>query len=207
MLSDASADAMYPPKRESDVSLLDFLASIVGSIAWPSAMFASVYLFRRELVPLLPLLRVRHKDWDVGFDRLEDAGKTADHFPPPPPDALPPPTSEVKDTFEQLVEHHPRAAILDARADLEQAVREAAVKLGIDNASDRTLTSLIRSMGGRVPDEVVRVLESLRQLGNNAAHNADTTSITPHEARLFRSIADKVIASLAGIRKVRRDIA
>ena len=43
----------------------------VASLAWPAAFVFAVWLFRKELVGLLPLLRVKHKDWEASFDRAE----------------------------------------------------------------------------------------------------------------------------------------
>src|SRR5437879_4886551 len=56
-----------------------FVASLVQSIAslgWPIAIVLAVWLFRDQLIKLLPLLRVKHKDWEASF-RLEEAEREA----------------------------------------------------------------------------------------------------------------------------------
>ena len=64
-----------------------FIAAIlqsVVSLAWPAAIFGSVWLFRDKLRTLLPLLRMKYKDLDVSF-RLDEAEKEAAKIPPTPP--------------------------------------------------------------------------------------------------------------------------
>ena len=54
------------------MGLLEFIASIVKSCAWPFVVGFVVYLFRKEIKPLLPYarLRLKHNDTEVDF-RLE----------------------------------------------------------------------------------------------------------------------------------------
>ena len=52
------------------MNALEFVASIVNSVAWPTAVFASVYLFRHELGRVLEGLRsVRYKEFRAEFGR------------------------------------------------------------------------------------------------------------------------------------------
>ena len=109
-----------------------FIAAIfqsLASLAWPIALVTCVVLFKERLHSLLPFLRLKHKDTEISF-RLEQAEKKSAEIAqgelnPPPPDLLP--TPEEKSRFEKVAEHSPRAAILEKRAELEQAMRSIAM--------------------------------------------------------------------------------
>src|SRR2546423_948763 len=95
-------------------------ASIIQSLvslAWPAAIVFAVLIFRERLGRLLPLLHVKHKDWEASF-RLDQAEKEAAALPPQGPDVSEP-TPEEKTKFEQIAELSPSAAIMDLRRELE----------------------------------------------------------------------------------------
>jgi hypothetical protein len=83
----------------------------VVSLAWPAAVFGSVWLFRDKLRTLLPLLRMKYKDLDLSF-RLDEAEREAAKIPPTPPSPDLEPTPEEKTRFERLARISPRAADL-----------------------------------------------------------------------------------------------
>src|SRR5258708_28051159 len=100
----------------------------LASLAWPVAFVVVVCVFRKELVKLLPRIRVKHNKWDVSF-RLDDAEETLRKLPPPPPpEPESEPTEEEDSKFEKVLEASPRAAILEARVDVEEAVRSLACR-------------------------------------------------------------------------------
>ena len=109
-----------------------FSASIIQSLvslAWPAAVIVCVWLFRTQLAMLLPNLRVKHKDWEISF-RLNEAEKAAAKLPTAPDALEPPPTPEEKSRFHQIAKLSPRAAILEMRATLEEAIRSSLTQWG-----------------------------------------------------------------------------
>jgi len=121
-----------------------FIAAIFQSLislAWPAALVVCVLLFREKLNALLPLLRMKYKDLDISF-RLDKAEEEAAALPPPPPDVAVPsePTPEEESRFEQIAEISPRAAIVDLRRELEQAVVAAAEQHGLQGSPSKQLT-------------------------------------------------------------------
>jgi hypothetical protein len=70
---------------------------------------------------LMPHLRLKYKDLDVSF-RLDKAEEAASQLPPAA-QASDQPTPEERSRFEQLARISPRAAILEMRSDLEEALR------------------------------------------------------------------------------------
>jgi Domain of unknown function (DUF4145) len=177
-----------------------FFASIfqsLVSLAWPAAFVIAVMLFRERLRSLLPLLRVKHKDFEASF-RLEQAEKEAALLPPTVPRLEAQPTPEEKSKFEQIAELSPRAAILETRSDVEEAVRSYADAVGYEARKTLTflpLVRLLRSKGYLDPTSSA-LLDDLRVIGNNAAHGTDQV-FTKEDALRYRSLADQVINQLS----------
>jgi Domain of unknown function (DUF4145) len=165
------------------------------SLAWPVALVISVLLFRDKLGPLLPFLRVKHKDWEASF-RLEQAEKEAAALPPRP--EQPEPTPEEKDRIEKLAEISPRAAILELRTELENIVRFLAQRYGSQTASPLTLAVATRVLRSKkiIDPHTSALLDDLRAIGNSAAHGTEN-QFTKEDAMRFKSLVDVVTAQLA----------
>jgi hypothetical protein len=176
-----------------------FIASIFSSIvslAWPAALFACVWLFREKLNTLLPLLHMKYKELDVSF-RFHQAEKEAALLPPSPDVAEEKPTPEEKDKFEHIAEISPRAAILEVRSDIEEALRSLARSAKLLTPRVQSMLGLMRLLRSRdvINVQTSALLDDLRVLGNNAAHSPDT-EFTKEEALRYRSLANQAIAHL-----------
>src|SRR5258708_5674601 len=105
-----------------------FIAAVfqsIASLAWPLAFFCAVFVFREQLRGLLPRFQLKYKDAEASF-RLDEAAKEVASLPPRPIDADAQPTPEEIDKFMRLADISPRAAILEMRSELEEAVRRLA---------------------------------------------------------------------------------
>jgi hypothetical protein len=174
-----------------------FIASIVQSLvslAWPAALVACVWLFRAKLNELLPLLKLKHGDWEASF-RLDDAEKEAENLPPAPQIQ---PTPEEQSKFDTLADHAPRAAILEARHELEDAIKRLAFLYQATDSKNVSLLNAIRAMRakGAIDEHVSAVLDDLRAIGNRAAHDA-RSEFTSEEAHRYRRLVDRVIADVS----------
>lgn len=182
------------------MNIFEFIASLVKSLvslAWPAALVASVWLFRDKINELLPLVRMRYKDFDISF-RLDQAEEEAAALPPPPPgEEISEPTEEEKSRFEEIAERSPRAAILEARADVEEALRQLAHRADVSKAGMQSFLRLTRELRshGKIGSETAALLDDLRALGNAAAHRGDVV-LTKEEALRYRSLADQAIVRL-----------
>jgi hypothetical protein len=167
------------------------------SLAWPAAVFGSVWLFRDKLRALLPLLRMKYKEFDVSF-RLDEAEKEAAKIPPTPPSPDLEPTPEERTRFEQLAKISPRAAIVEIRSELEEAVKGVLQRRG--RFLDKPVTTLAATRilrGEKVIDEATSaLLDDLRVIGNDAVHNGNR-EFTMDEALRVRKLADQVIQHLS----------
>jgi hypothetical protein len=170
------------------------------SLAWPVALVIAVALFRGRLSQLLPLLRVKHKDTEISF-RLDQAEQELKQIPPPEP-AVPalPPTPEEKTRFEQIADISPRAAILEKRSDLEQTITKLAEPYILQHSpgsgKSHTLLEAIRVLRKEkiIDDKTSAVLDDLRVIGNQAAHQPEEPSVNNKVTALrFGKLVDTLL--------------
>jgi hypothetical protein len=177
-----------------------FLASVlqsVVSLAWPAALFACVWLFRERLNALLPLLRMKYKDLDLSFYRWESAEKEVAKLTASPEAIEAKPTPEETNKFEKIAKLSPRAALLEMRVNLEEAVRSFAQAIGMRTTSPYVnYASLIRNLRQNelIDANTSALLDDLRAIGNAAAHNQSDP--TEQDALRFRDMAERLIWQL-----------
>jgi hypothetical protein len=141
--------------------------------------------------------RVRHKDWEASF-RRDKAEAEAKKLPVAPFDLETELTPEEKSRFEQIARVAPREAILEAGAQLEEAVRTYASMKGFPNYSRRyaLLIRLLRS--NRLIDaNTSALLDDLQNIGNAVARNLSDP--TESEAIRYRSLADQFVRHFDGL--------
>jgi hypothetical protein len=73
---------------------------MIGALGSPVAIFGVVWLFRRKLNELLPLLILKHKDWQISFG-LDKAEEEAKKLLPAPPVAEGEPGADEKKRLEE----------------------------------------------------------------------------------------------------------
>jgi hypothetical protein len=179
------------------MGLLEFFASIVKSCAWPVAVGFVVYLFRKEIEPLLPYARLhlKHNDTEVEL-RLNMAKEAAALFPRN--ESLPPPTKEETERFNKVASVSPRAAILESWLQVEEALTSLSETARIPYRSRGPLFQMRWLRGKEIIDPpTASVLDDLRSVRNRFVHDR---SFEPSmsEAMGFRDLAEQVVAALAG---------
>ena len=171
-----------------------FTASIfqsLVSLAWPLAALGIVLIFREKLASLLPLARLKYKDLEFRFHEAEkEAAKLGKAAAIPGTE----PTPEEISKFEKMAKLAPRGAMLEVRANLEEAVREYAQAHGVSNISPYTSYSLlIRQLrqSGLIDENTSALLDDLRTIGNAAAHNQSDPS--EEDALRYQELAARLI--------------
>jgi hypothetical protein len=178
-----------------------FIAALVGSLVWPLVFVWVVWIFRKRLRELLPLLRLKHSDWEASFERLEKVAATeapavraAQHV-----DAGPPALPEEQNRFSEVARISPRAAIMELRRDLELAARRAIERRNLpmpsNNASMMTLLRVLKSHEV-IDGHLWALLNELRNSGNAAVHAEESREITKHDAHRYKALADQALAAL-----------
>ena len=177
--------------------LIAAIVQSVASLAWPIAFVVAVWLFRQKLKELLPLFRLKYKDLEMSF-RLEQAEKEAAGLPKPPvEEQQPPPTPEEQSRFNQLANISPRAAMIEMRRELDDAIRRTASRLRVleaNEVSSLTLTRVLRSIGA-IDEHTSALLDDLRKIGNTAAH-APGNGFSKEDAKRYWELTNQAIQRL-----------
>jgi hypothetical protein len=187
------------------IELVKAITSMLASFAMPLALIVSVWLFKEKLGMLLLLFRVRHRDWEASF-RWDKAEAAARKLPIAPLDPEAEPTPEERSRFEQLASAAPREAMLEAGAQLEEAVRGYASAKGFANYSRRyaLLIRLLRT-NRLIDTNTSALLDDLQHIGYAAARNLSAP--TEAEAVRYKMLADQLVRHFDGLTGVARMIA
>jgi hypothetical protein len=175
---------------------LQFFASLVGSLAWPSALVAMVLLLRRELVQILRRLRrLKYGDAEAEFgEKLEEVEEEIEELPVPK-SALP--RHEFRQYFKGLDRFSNNSAVFISWLEVESAILNLArrAKLLQPNmpASRAAQLLLQEEMIDRPTFQAVRELQELR---NIAVHPSDMRVVSNEDAERFKRLADRVAAVL-----------
>lgn len=181
------------------MNYLDFFASIFSSItslAWPAALVASVWIFRKEIRPLLPRMRLKHKDTEFSF-RLEEAEKVVDQLPAPTVDSAPATPEEINN-FERLARASPRSALLEMRREIEDFLRTyVEAYFGEVSPKMRSPRQNLRRLREHkaINSTAAALLDDVLALGNVAAHDSSAV-FTYEDAIRYRSLVDHAIRIL-----------
>ena len=165
------------------------------SLAWPAAVFGSVWLFRKQLIEMLPNFRAKYKDVEIDF-RLREAEKQIAELPKTP--SAPAPTPEEDRRFRDLAELSPKGAILEVRAGVEEALRKYAVEVGELPAQQMPLVIVARALRAKelFTERLASLFDDLRVIGNQAAHDPNV-ELKADDAVLYKALADSFVQQLA----------
>ncbi len=104
---------------------LQFVSSVIGSIAWPTAVITIISLLRDPLGKLVPLIRtLKYKDLQIDVGQELEAVKESVEATADQPERK----EKPKPAFQQLAKIEPRAAVLSAWAPIELALRDLGVR-------------------------------------------------------------------------------
>jgi len=163
------------------VNWLEFISSIVGSLAWPACVIGVTFLVKAEIPQLIrSLRRLKYKDLELEFEKSfkEIADKSKEAFPNSSEGVLILGQSqeEQEKRLSYVSDLAPRSAIVEAWLLVESAAIDAVRKSGV---------APLKSMPGpmRLRDYLVKaqllnqeqqaVFEKLRVLRNQAVHAID----------------------------------
>jgi len=166
---------------------LQFIDSIVGHLAWPVVVGGLLFFLRRELTGLAVRLKeltlpggmkaTFEKELEVGRAIVEQMPTQA---------ALPqvaPPALEEENTLYRLANEAPEGAIVLAYIELEKALRDIAITLGMGEkvTNQRSVMEELAKRGA-LSREASRLFDSLRRARNSAAHGVGQEQVTRQDA-------------------------
>jgi hypothetical protein len=181
---------------------LQFIASIVGSVAWPLAAIACVLFLRKEVVQLLRRLRrLKYGDAEAEFgEKLEELESEVSDIPEPA--SLPETVKRVQSHLSDAGQFSNNSAVFIAWLEVESAIlnlaRDADVLRTNMSASIAAQRLLDREIIG---DSVYRAVRELQQLRNIAVHPTSMRLISNDEVDRFKKLAEKIAAWLEDRRR------
>ena len=182
------------------MTVLQFIASIIDSVAWPSAILLLTYLFRREVGPLIGSLRkFTWGDKTLEFDRRLDAAEAdASNLPAPPEEQLQLPAPNQKPPFIEAGELSPQLAIVEAWLPLERRLYALGASHGYGSGRARSATFLLRRLAsdGVIDRRTEKLINDLREMRNFALHSPSGAVIPIEDIRRYRELADTVLEAL-----------
>ena len=173
---------------------LTFTTEIAKAIAWPGAVTAVALLFRPEIKGLLGRVR-KGKLGPAEFEFEQGVRELKAEIPKDLP-ALPAPEPQEPSALRAIAE--PRAVVLDAWRNVEQAMNLLAQKHGVHNAlagpgSNYAVTSLAKA--GALEPWALNIYRDLRRLRNQATHDA-SFSPSPESVLAYVQTASELTAEL-----------
>jgi len=184
------------------VSVLEFIAAVIGHLAWPATVVTALLILKRPIVDLLP--KIRRAKWGDGelefgeqvekvrteVEQLPDPGQEIRSLPAPPADELPDGTP-------------PHLVVMHHYGLVEEEVLALAVAAGLErpasNSTTRGVFDLLFREG--VTDKATYdALMDLRRLRNVAAHKSDR-QITEADSQQYAEAARTLGARLRWIRE------
>ena len=152
---------------------LTFIAQMTQALAWPVTAVVMVVLLRRPLARLIPLLqRLRYGPLELDFERrVAELAVEAERELPPEPR---PGDNPAEARLLELAQVSPRAAVLEAWLQVEQAAMALSRREGLALSSRELRTPLLLGQAleqaGALDESKLEIYHRLRNLRNAAAH-------------------------------------
>lgn len=182
---------------------LQFFSSVIGSLAWPSAVVLLAILIRAPLAKVIPRLRtIKYGDLhlDIGeqIDAVKEEVEAIDESPSQDVD-------EVPVSFRALAKTDARAAVLSAWIPLETELIEIASKLNEEvwrgSGARNSVMFINRALLGEglIDKATFGALEQLRRIRNSAVH-ATGEGVTFDDAMNMAEVCQRMIGLLKQIK-------
>lgn len=181
------------------MNTLDFIASLVASLAWPLIILVVALIFRRTIKETLsrPLRRLKAGPLEAEWDEKVAAARVEVAESPEVADAPPPSGPLVSERLREVAERSPRGAVLGAYAEIEEALRERLSEAGLAPAlpmSGRRLADLAVERG-IISEQAAESVRGATVLRNLAAHGP-ADELDARKAFDFLVLADGVMYAI-----------
>ncbi len=193
---------------------LQFLASVVGSLAWPATVVTLIVLLRDPVTRvLLTLTHLKYKEIELDFGReltqLEDKAKAIEVKPQQPKAHLPVKKDEALflDEAERLAQDFPEAAVAVGWQAVENELMFAVTWLAI-LPSHPFHNSAMKNAELLVAQKIINegtfdLLKRMRNLRNMAVHRGHGVGqVTTDQAIEFVALAKEVVEKLGALHRV-----
>jgi hypothetical protein len=174
----------------------EFIASLVGSLAWPIAIFAIACVFHRQFRSLAT--RIQELTFPGGTAKfsheLDKARDAAEEITAAPDDVKGPTKVVPGDPFLELAEKLPEAAVVQAYNTVLDVVHKHRHDLPNPPSpfTPRSVVELLRQLGA-IDKQTMHLFKQVAATRNAAVHSR---GITSGEAIEFRELCDWLIEQL-----------
>lgn len=180
---------------------LEFLASVIASLAWPATAVALVVILRRPLsAVLMKTKRLKYKDLEMDFEQelkeLEAKARAISVEPKQKalePDARSVDAQTLLSQAESLADELPHVTVALAWSAVEDSLAGAVMRLAVSpdyppyNSSSKNAQLLLGQ--GLIDKETLALLDGMRTLRNAVVHRAAEAPVTADQAREYLALA------------------
>jgi hypothetical protein len=174
-----------------------FIASIIGSVAWPLAVLTIAVIFRKPLTRVLSLIKkIGAAGVSVELAEQVAAVRDAGELVEAEEGTQPPDVIALDPAILQLAKTFPEAALVQAFKELEGVILQIRARLP-DDKQHRTLNEVLKALAAKkyITDSVVALFQKVREARNTVAHARGEDEMSFGEAiELIRQI--KLLQSL-----------
>lgn len=161
-----------------------FLASIVGSLAWPVAAVVVVYVFKDQLRLLIGRIKkVGAGGWNVELSEKVEEAVDAGKLVQAEKGIVAPDVIGLDPTLLQLAKSFPEAALIQSFKELEAQILEIRARLP-DGRPYRNLYEVMKVLekSQLIPASAVALFQRLREARNAAAQGKTEEELSSSEA-------------------------
>jgi len=161
-----------------------FLASIIGSLAWPAAVIAIVYVFKDQLRLLIAhIKKIGAGGVNVELSEKVEEAVDAGEVVEAEKGLVAPDVIGLDPTLLQLAKSFPEAALIQAFKELEALILKIRAKMPDDRPA-RNLSEVLKALEKQqfIPMSAVALFQSLREARNAAAHGKGEEELSSSEA-------------------------
>lgn len=161
-----------------------FIASIIGSLAWPVATVLIAYLFKDQIRRLIAHIRkIGAGGVSVELSEKVEEAVDAGQVVQAEKGLSPPDVVGLDPTLLQLVKSFPEAALIQSFKELETLILKIRQRLP-DERPFRNLYEVLKALEKKqyIPQSAVTLFQSLREARNAAAHGKGEEELSSTEA-------------------------
>ena len=187
---------------------LEFIAAMTGSLAWPIVAALFAFLFRGAIRDALDstggrrLKRLKagplEAEWDDKVaEAIAEVAASPEADPPAPPAIVDRPA--LTGRLADVAQREPRAAVLAAYAEIEQALRRYLALTGFTEVAQRPMSARQLAQVGRQREALdpwlADAIDGATVLRNLAAHGP-ADELTPAKAADYLVLADAILYAI-----------
>jgi len=161
-----------------------FLASVIGSLAWPVAAVSIVYIFKDRLRLLIgQIKKIGAGGVNVELSEKVEEALDAGEVVQVEKGLVAPDVIGLDPTLLQLARSFPEAALIQSFKELEALILKIRARIPDDRPS-RNLYEVLKALEKLqfIPQSAVTLFQSLREARNAAAHGKGEQELTSSEA-------------------------